>query len=144
MNVNPNIWGPQIWATMHTVAKASDERQLDTAAFSAWVASLAEMLPCDICRNDFTTYLKTHGTPMKGQAFVWSVGVHNWVNQKLGKATMDLKDAMQRWTTQDCNDCKAHTIVGSPTKGSSTNVSSIVLTVIIFVLCLLFGAYGFF
>jgi len=144
MNVNPNVWGPNVWASMHTLAKASDEGQLDGTAFAAWVASLADMLPCEKCRNDFTELLQRHGTPVKGQAFVWSVGVHNWVNQKLGKPLVELKDALARWTTYDCNDCKA---VGptnqEPNKTSSTNFSSIFLLTILLVLCALFGLYGF-
>jgi hypothetical protein len=151
-NVNPNIWGPDVWATMHRLALKSDIDK-NPKAFSAFLGTLTELLPCAVCRTDYTTYLKAYGAPEIGAAFQWTFDLHNWVNRKLGKPTMDLSKAKTLWSRGSCaNGCTEVTkdsvgaqqfdVNGVPIKiegPSNVFTVSLVLVSTILVLLILFG-----
>ncbi len=60
-------------------------------------------MPCDTCRQDFIQWYKNHGDPFEGQAFEWSVDLHNYVNRKLAKKTMTLEESRDLWTSDLCS-----------------------------------------
>lgn len=147
-NVNPNVWGPDVWATMHRLALKSD---LDTnpKAFSAFLGTLTELLPCTVCRTDYNTYLKSYGAPELGHAFAWTHTLHNWVNRKLGKPLMDLEKARTTWSHGSCeNGCaevpkQVFDINGVPIKSveqvsNSFTIGTVTLATLLFCIVFLF------
>lgn len=101
-NSDPTIWGPHVWATIHTTALKADSDGNDIA-FSKLLESLTQLLPCDQCLTDFSKYFKIHGIPVKGHAFEWTVNLHNSVNRKLKYAELSLEDARSRWQGSNCS-----------------------------------------
>jgi len=102
-NINPSIWGPHLWATIHTLALKADIEG-NPHAFSAFLGTLTELLPCETCRSEFIKYVTEHGRPEQGSAFAWTVHLHNWVNQRLGKQEiLTIEDARSLWQQEHCS-----------------------------------------
>ena len=90
-NVSKAVWGPACWTFMHTAAAviAADE----APAFSAFMYSLARVLPCPECREHLRAYLNAH-PPERDisdniTASSYCFKLHNHVNRKTGKPTQE-------------------------------------------------------
>ena len=88
---------------MHTFALFADRDPERLPAFRSFLNDLVALLPCATCRKDYGSYLATHGMPTAGEAFEWTVELHNYVNQKTGRAGMTLDSARAQWTSKDCS-----------------------------------------
>ena len=102
LNIDPNFWGPHVWATIHTLALKADS-QNEITAFNNFADSLHFLLPCDNCKGDFHKWHSKNGYAHLGQAFSWSVKLHNYVNEKLGKQTVDIEEARSQWLSDSCS-----------------------------------------
>ena len=106
-SVEPKIWGPSVWSTIHTTALFADSSK-KYADFQIFVSGLSELLPCATCREDFSIYVKKN--PVTVPVFEWTVKLHNHVNKKLGKTEFSLETAKSAWTyevcTQECTKSK--------------------------------------
>lgn len=79
--------GPDLWHEIHT----------RTNADAAYVASIAQRLPCGDCRASWIGTL-AELPPIYGDGwFSRSVEWHNRTNRKLGKAEMTIEEAIMRW-----------------------------------------------
>ena len=97
------IWGPHVWATMHSLALRSDNSATDNSDFLLFLQSLETLLPCTKCRKDYTKYLNSNGYPNPKESFLWTVNFHNAVNQKLNKQTFTLEQAKSQWLSDSCS-----------------------------------------
>ena len=98
---NPQIWGPHLWASIHTLSIRADATNQD---FNSFLENIKKLLPCTRCKFDFENYLETHGFPKLGQAFEWTVKFHNAVNKKLNKEILEHKMALSLWSS-DSTSC---------------------------------------
>jgi len=107
LNIDPNIWGPHLWATMHTLALRADADR-ENLAFGNFLNSLHFLLPCNRCKDDYSKYVNTNGYPLTNEAFAWTVNFHNYVNTKLGKNyTLSVDEAKALWYSDSCSySCK--------------------------------------
>ena len=106
LNIDPTIWGPHLWATIHTLALKADA-DLEIMAFGNFLNSLHFLLPCNACKHDYSKYASANGYPVLGQAFEWTVHFHNSVNRKLGKETFSVEQARSHWFSDSCSySCK--------------------------------------
>jgi len=106
-NADPTQWGPHVWATLHTLALRSDSVQT-VDSFHMFIESLQSLLPCDTCQNDYIKWVKQNGKPSVGNAFEWSVQLHNYVNSKLNKPQITLEAAREAWVLSNCSySCKS-------------------------------------
>jgi hypothetical protein len=94
MGTCPDKFGPYFWGTLHLAALFGDD-----------VSSLAEAytrnLPCPACRVHFTKVLNENPIPKDApaeKAFLWSVDVHNIVNERLGKPKISYDVAFEKWS----------------------------------------------
>lgn len=119
-NVDPSVWGPHVWATIHTLAlKADADNEIE--AYNEFLNSLLFLLPCDACRLDFTKYVNSVGNPVVGQAFHWSQQLHNHVNRKLGKREYTVDEARAQWTDSHCSyKCQNDALVQATNTFGST------------------------
>jgi hypothetical protein len=100
-NIDPSVWGPHVWATMHTLALKSDADN-EIKAFSDFLNSLTYLLPCDTCRNEYSKWFGAQ-RPELGHAFEWTVKLHNFVNGKLSKVQVGLEEARDLWQSDHCS-----------------------------------------
>lgn len=98
-SIEPKIWGPSAWSTIHTTALFADSTKKYTD-FQVFISGLSELLPCSSCREDFTLYVKRN--PVTAPAFEWTVRLHNHVNKKLGKTEFTVETARSAWAFESC------------------------------------------
>ena len=94
MGVIPEIWGPNLWGTLHLLCLAG-------TITPNFVQEFASVIPCPMCAGHFAEVLKENPFPESDDPLVlfrWSVHVHNLVNSRLGKPTFSPEQAMERWT----------------------------------------------
>ena len=92
--ITPDVWGGPMWRTIHVVAlgyprNPSPETR---AQYKAFYDSLRAVIPCVTCRQGYVKIVdESPVDDALGNAedlFNWTVGVHNKVNEKLGKLPM--------------------------------------------------------
>jgi hypothetical protein len=89
--MNQNIWGPHFWITLHTITFSYpiNPTQSDKNNFANFINSIQYILPCKICRQNFSRKLKEN--PIMNylnsrKDFVyWMIDSHNKVNSETGK-----------------------------------------------------------
>ena len=101
-SIDPTVWGPHLWASIHTLALKADA-DYEVEPYLQFLNSLLFLLPCDSCRLDFNKYFANHESPVVGEAFHWSIDLHNHVNKKLGKKTLSMDEARAQWTNSNCS-----------------------------------------
>ena len=94
MGVAPEIWGPNLWGTLHLLCLAG-------TITPNFVQEFAKVIPCPMCAGHFADVLKENPLPDSDDPLVlfrWSVHVHNLVNARIGKPILEPEQAMERWT----------------------------------------------
>ena len=91
MHLPPSSWGPFFWHTMHICALGYPVKPTygHKKAAKEFYEALAFLIPCPICRDHYTEFLKqmpiTPFLDRRDDLFKWTVAVHNKVNETLGK-----------------------------------------------------------
>ena len=96
MGVAPEIWGPNLWGTLHLLCLAG-------TITPNFVQEFATVIPCPMCASHFTELIRDNPLPVTDDNLVlfrWSVHIHNLVNARLGKPILEPEQAMMRWTTK--------------------------------------------
>jgi LPXTG-motif cell wall-anchored protein len=126
LGMSPAVWGPIFWATMHIVslgypAKPSEE---DKAGAAAFYNSLANVIPCPICKTHYRVFLKQ--TPVEGalnsrhELIHWVFDLHNNVNEQLGKPSITFQEYVAHMQS-----LAAAPYTKLPSTSSSTNLFAI-------------------
>lgn len=98
MGIKPEKFGPYFWGALHLACLGDADPQ----AIRTFVDTFSFVIPCAGCRVHFADVLKTHPVPQTDDSielFNWSVDVHNIVNERIGKKTMDYEEAYKTWMT---------------------------------------------
>lgn len=94
MGVPPEIWGPNLWGTLHLLCLAG-------TITPNFVQEFAQVIPCPMCAGHFAELLKENPLPESDDPLIlfrWSVHVHNLVNARIGKPILEPDQAVKRWT----------------------------------------------
>lgn len=94
--LTPDVWGESFWVAIHAVAlgyPGEAPPETDRAAYRAFFQSLAGVLPCSLCRDEYAELLRRRPLEPALAAgrealFRWTVDVHNEVGRRTGKADM--------------------------------------------------------
>ena len=95
MGIAPEIWGPNLWGTLHLLC-------LTGTITPNFVQEFAKVIPCPMCAGHFAEVLKENPLPDSDDPLVlfrWSVHVHNLVNARIGKPILEPEQAMARWVS---------------------------------------------
>jgi hypothetical protein len=95
MGVPPEIWGPNLWGTLHLVCIAG-------TITPEFVQEFTKVIPCPMCAGHFADISKENPLPESSDPFVlfeWSVYLHNLVNERIGKPIFTVEQALERWTS---------------------------------------------
>ena len=88
------MWGPFFWNTIHITALGypTDPSYAQKRAAKEFFESLAQLLPCPVCRGHYAEHLQKYPISphldKRADLFRWTVNLHNEVNKTLGKAVM--------------------------------------------------------
>ena len=91
LKIPPSVWGPFFWHTMHIIAIGYPIKPTygDKHAAKEFFESLQFLIPCQLCREHYKTYLKsmpvTPHLDRREDLFRWTINLHNEVNAKLEK-----------------------------------------------------------
>lgn len=100
MHLPPSSWGPFFWHTMHIVALGYPLKPTygHKKAAKEFYESLAFLIPCPICRQHYTDFMKqmpiTPFLDSRNDLFRWTNVLHNNVNETLGKPKVTELDAI--------------------------------------------------
>jgi hypothetical protein len=100
MNLPPTVWGPFFWLTIHITALAYPTKPsyTDKRAAKQFFESLANLLPCPVCREHYKQHLtKLPLLPHldnRKDLFKWTVDLHNSVNATQGKPQWTVEEAI--------------------------------------------------
>ena len=100
MGVAPEIWGPNLWGTLHLLCLAG-------TATSEFILAFAEVIPCPRCADHFKELINEVPFPSGAEPlelFKWSVSIHNMVNERIGKPIVSVTEAFDTWMTPAVDD----------------------------------------
>ena len=89
--MNPKVWGPDVWKTMHIIATAypNKPRNIDKKNYKRFYMSLGCTLPCKFCAKSYRKFMKEldidNFLDGKRNLMYWVYLMHNKVNKKLKK-----------------------------------------------------------
>lgn len=106
--MEPNVWGPPTWRTLHYVALGypAQPTPQDADAYRAFFRAVGPVLPCAACSLHYQEHLRDlplepflgRGGPAEGGLFAWTVLLHNQVNQRTGKPAWSLQRAAEEYS----------------------------------------------
>ncbi len=114
-NVVP--WGYHTWHTFHYVAMGypSVPSAADVAAYRAFYVSLGPVLPCKLCVKHYQHTI-SDVEPLDDRAlaspeslFEWTVRVHNVVNERIGKPSVEVDRARDYYLKHRVPDASSAT-----------------------------------
>lgn len=93
--------GRYTWGLLHTMAAAYPEKPStdDRKRVASFMNLLGNLYPCDFCATDLRKDLAKNppNTESQNTFSLWMCGLHNRVNEKLGKPTFDCSKVNERW-----------------------------------------------
>ena len=145
MRMQPNVWGPFFWHTMHIIAMSypTNPTHAQKRAAKEFYESLTQLIPCPMCREHYTQHLQKHPiTPFldrREDLFKWTITVHNEVNTLLGKPRMLETEVIQYYkrigernrspviTTTDFEEIDLRSIMRGALIGSGVTFATIMI-----------------
>lgn len=94
MGTCPDKFGPYFWGALHLAALFGDDAP-------ALAQTYLSNLPCPACRAHFKGVLQDNPAPQdasREKIFLWSVDIHNIVNERLGKPKIGYDAAFVKWS----------------------------------------------
>lgn len=103
MNLEPYIWGPHYWATLHFTASTYDNKPNESIklAMKNFIQSLPVFLPCKECQDHAFEFIKKSNINAaiqnRKELFTFFFNFHNAVNKRLKKPLMKMEDALKKY-----------------------------------------------
>lgn len=127
--MDPGVWGPYAWKTLHAIASHCDTTQ-ERDVFVRYMTGLQDALPCKSCRLHATEYITTHPIP-ESSFFAYTVAFHNAVNERLGKPKVSEDDARKQFAYGCNQSCHQEAL---DTKGAAVFYGVLILSLFALVL----------
>lgn len=103
--MNPKVWGRKGWFFIHSVALNYPENPSseDKEHYKTFFMTLQHVLPCVMCSNNYKKHLLE--IPLtadvllsKKHLFLWTIKIHNKVNQDRGRRDVDPKYIVDKYS----------------------------------------------
>ena len=99
ININPTLWGPNLWKFMHylTLSYPEQPSEYDVNKFKNFFMSIGDYLPCEKCRYNYKDHLQElpltqNELSCRDNLILWLFNFHNIVNKHLGKKEFTIKE----------------------------------------------------
>lgn len=102
-NINPQLWGPYFWETIHFTAYGYPENptDLDKKTYRDFYDNMMKILPCDKCTQSAQTLFEKINIDdfldSKNNLIKWTYLFHKGVNDKLDKDSPTLEEFMNNF-----------------------------------------------
>lgn len=103
MDLDPNIWGPHYWATMHFMAAGYDNNPNHSvrATMKNFIQSIPVFLRCRECQDHAFDYIHSSNIDKviqnRKELFTFFFNFHNSVNQRIKKPLFKIEDALDKY-----------------------------------------------
>ena len=106
-------WGPIVWRILHGLAEKAQQAALPADEIREWsrlIKSTSEMIPCDICRDHMTRYMRQHPLPevhyslLKTTVKTWFLNLHNEINEGNERPIFPYDGLYERYGKMDLQD----------------------------------------
>lgn len=79
--VSPKVWGPAGWRMLHGFAALTAAKPERLGTYREIVEALEMLLPCPLCRRNFTTHIQSMGFPADARGLpFWVYKIHHRAN----------------------------------------------------------------
>ena len=108
-NINPKLWGPYFWQTIHFVAYGypKNPNSEDKQVYFSFYENMMKVLPCDKCTNSAQEIFKKlnlkDSLDSRDNLIKWTYLFHKSVNNELGKDSPTLEEFMHNFTNRSNN-----------------------------------------
>lgn len=103
--MNPKVWGKKGWFFLHSVALnyPKNPSVADKENYKNFYTILQNTLPCSICANNYKKHLlelplTNDVLSSRKKLFLWTVKIHNKVNQAKGRRDMDPGYVLEKYS----------------------------------------------
>lgn len=126
-------WGPSAWKFLHSVTFnfPDNPTPLEQQEAEKFFSSLKNLLPCEECKRNYETELQRFpiDTRSKYALSNWLVNVHNAVNIRLGKSTLNYAEATKIYEN-NCAQCNNKYYEKKPKAWTTTQKGIVVAMVL--------------
>ena len=151
MGIEPTLFGPSFWGTMHYVALGAPN-VLDTTHqknYATFYNLIPYIIPCGSCGTHFAEVLNanpiTNYLTSSDLLFTWTVKVHNIVNIQLGKTEISVEDAKKIWMSKSQIDINKNNSltnnIPNNNNNNNNNYTDIIIKIIVLLFVLGLGIY---
>ena len=104
---NPEVWGPAMWFSLHNGALRYPKKASPVwcERMKYFILGIPVMVPCEKCADHATTYIESKYNELnkivsdKDNLFEFFWEFHNFVNTRLGKRHILLKEAYELYSS---------------------------------------------
>lgn len=117
IQVSPEIWGPSVWASMHSYAYTCTDRE-SIKGFPHFMKRLINNLKCNDCKKHSSIYFDEHPINKKYpdskdndiSILLWTWEFHNFVNKTLNKPIFEKDRLIKKYhpellVVKNCTTC---------------------------------------
>ena len=116
-DLNPKLWGKYFWGTLHFISLSypNSPTEEDKTKIKQVILSIADVLPCVICREHFNELLKEfplndYVLQNKKNLVLWLFTLHNIVNKRNNKKIFTVDDYYKKYIYQPQQSCNLNYI----------------------------------
>ena len=91
MEESKSIWGPRLWAEIHSTSVKSTPAQ-----FRKYLGKLTRRIPCEECQYHFKSYVFTNPLSNDQDPIIWAIDFHNDVNRRIYKKVLTYQEAFEQ------------------------------------------------
>jgi len=104
MTLDPKIWGPHYWATLHFISSTYDNNPNESikSTMKTFIQTIPVFLPCKDCQDHAFKFIKESNLDKvisnRKELFLFFFNFHNFVNQRLNKPLFSLENALSKYS----------------------------------------------
>lgn len=140
--MQPNVWGPCLWRSIHVIALGYPRSPSDEVRqnFKDFYENFWKVIPCPKCSVNYRRHLQELAPideflSSPDDLFAWTVAMHNIVNNELGKRQYSVEEAKQIHSQMPMCDVKKDSHVKE--SGFTQHISLISILILIAVIILM-------
>jgi hypothetical protein len=136
LNINPDIWGPHYWRTMHylTMAYPDNPSEDDKEKVKKFFLAIGDILPCEKCRSHYQQNLQKY--PLNNAVLSNKVNLIHWIKDLHNE--VNIQNNKRPWTYEEV----INEYSGKPSSKTFTvEIVTIILLILLMVVIIFYLKY---
>ena len=103
--MDPNIWGPQLWFSLHiiTLNYPNNPSDIEKHNYKKFFETLINVIPCNYCKHNLKIHMKKlpidNALNNKNSLVKWLFNIHNLTNEHLNKKIFTYQEFISKYRT---------------------------------------------